>query len=429
MSTVKQKTTSFLPKYEEWHVPGYNFNGMYTQIPERFGLKYKDKIGTGSYFLPANKLDRVAMQHDLYYYSPHQVSKAYADYKYLTSFGVHVNPSKLLSETVIFGQLLRRVLQSPLEVSLVTGMRVEKIKKLLDKEAWIKGFKRLITTPPVRGYGSVGGYLFNPRSGLASPTVKAFFKKYFGISGTTPGSSHQYRKLFLTKILPMCVVHGLGLVTKPIEDLVESWEFIKSHFEESKEWKTLKKANEKVMGKYDKYLETVGKYDSDENFVIKDDINAKKATREYIKFFKEYRNYIKHINERYDIHEKLPTLNEENIKMVSFPDMQKPPVIHLSQGTSKKLDKLKEKMNSSQIWTDPDKLLKEYKNITKVLTDVKTPSQSYPEIEPKKYTFTAMDDEDIEKVLEGSQPTPTQSYPEIEPKKYTFTEVEDDESI
>ena len=60
---------------------------------------------------------------------------------------------------------------------------------------------------------------------------------------------------------------------------------------------------------------------------------------------------------------------------------------------------------------------------------VKTPSQSYPEIEPKKYTFTTMDDEDIEKVLEGSQPTRSQSYPGIEPKKYTFTEVEDDESI
>jgi hypothetical protein len=385
---MKQKTTSFLPKYEEWHVPGYNFNGMYTQIPERFGLKYKGEVGTGSYFLPANKLDRVAMQHDLYYYSPHILSKAYADYEYLNSMGNFPlnDNTKLVSEFAILSQLIRRYMEVPLHISLATG------KEFYNIRTWVRGFKRMLGTPYKKGSGSILGWLFNPVKGRVPQILKDFARNDLGVKGTYKGPSEKYRKMFLSRTIPMMFLYGTKFFTKPYDDAVTVWNLIKSNFKESKEWSDIQKANEKVMEKYDNYLKTVGTYDKNEDFLIKDNIDVKKAKRDYISFFKEYRNYIKYINKRYGENIEIPNLNKDNLKMVSFPEMQKTPVIKLPSGVKEKME---------QIIKEPVKIIENL-------------SELY---------------ENIEKVLVGDHPTPSQSYPEIEPKKYTFTEVEDDESI
>ena len=76
----KQKVVSRLPSFKEWHtLGGYNFNGPGTKVLDRLSLNYKGKVGTESYFLPVNKVDRSAIQHDLLYYSPDNIARIFAD--------------------------------------------------------------------------------------------------------------------------------------------------------------------------------------------------------------------------------------------------------------------------------------------------------------------------------------------------------------
>ena len=64
------KEGDWMPTAGEWHVGGYNFNGPNTEVSNRLSLDYKGQVGSNSSFLPVNKLDYNAFQHDLLYFVP-----------------------------------------------------------------------------------------------------------------------------------------------------------------------------------------------------------------------------------------------------------------------------------------------------------------------------------------------------------------------
>jgi len=76
-----------IEKLGELHPPYMNFMGPKTKVEDRLSLNYKGrggiKRGTENYFLPTTYSDLVSFEHDLLYWSPDNIIKAYADAKFI----------------------------------------------------------------------------------------------------------------------------------------------------------------------------------------------------------------------------------------------------------------------------------------------------------------------------------------------------------
>ena len=128
--TRQQKTVSYLPSYDEKHTSGYNWNGPGTKIYDRISLKYKGKVGTKSYWLPINKLDMQAFQHDLLYYSPNNIVRAYADSTYVE--GLHHSKASRVSiypsVAAINAQRAARIVSAAAPIPINVGVVQQSLK-------------------------------------------------------------------------------------------------------------------------------------------------------------------------------------------------------------------------------------------------------------------------------------------------------------
>ena len=334
----KQKVVSRLPSFKEWHtLGGYNFNGPGTKVLDRLSLNYKGKVGTESYFLPVNKVDRSAIQHDLLYYSPDNIARIFADGEYMTQVETtkfsRMKGINFLSEFFIRSQ---RELRITKEWALLgfTGTRIfSTLKKVL----------QILAVPPAKGSGSLMGYLLNPKKGKLSdfPRARKLMDFLFEIKGTRRGRQDKVRKEALIKfgqlILETALYIGIykSEILREFRPLLNNLNDVYNTFKHSKRWLSLKSKNDNVMKKYDSYLSSIGSYDSNDDFVIKDNINQVMSKRKYVLFFKEYQKYINDVNVLYKNNpgfypHEIPKLNYRNLEKVALPEMQKTKTIVLS---------------------------------------------------------------------------------------------------
>ena len=318
----KQKVVSSFPSLKEWHaIGGYNFNGPGTRVTDRISLNYKGKVGTESYFLPKNKLDRQAIEHDFMYYQPDNLARVLADVKYYEN--VRNLPgedgSKLLSRFFMQSQIISRTLKESSKLAL----------PFVASDQALRDFFKLLSVPPVAGKGSIMGWAFNPAKGVAPPRLKNFFKNWYNIKGTRRGSQTSFRKEILKKyLIPLVLGYGINHILEDglVQPFYRSYKMIIDTLEHTENWKLLNKNNNEVMKSYDTYLKSVGSYDKTGNFVISTDINVKNAKRQYLAFFTKFKNYIRFVNSNYADHpgfvkHKIPVLNIQNLEKVAFPEM------------------------------------------------------------------------------------------------------------
>lgn len=288
----KQKIISSLPSRKEWHLPGYNWNGPGTSIYQRIGLDYKGGIGSESYFLPVNKLDLAAFEHDLLYYSPNNIARAKADEIYLKSFrGAKVADStSRASNVAIWTQLIGR------------------------------------TVLPIAKVGASGKLGGKALRGL----VEAYER------GQRPGAGSLMSAITLMSTTDLF---------KPVKGVKDVYNSIMGQFEGSREFWVLKSANQKVIDSYKTYLSKVGDFNDSDEFVVKKSIDSRQAIKAYTKFFTSFKTYIKFTNDFYKDTDgfkayEVPKLNTANIYKVSEPVSSTPPTITLTPAGKK----LEEKM-------------------------------------------------------------------------------------
>tara|TARA_R110000851_G_scaffold18394_3_gene57851 strand:- start:2984 stop:4225 length:1242 start_codon:yes stop_codon:yes gene_type:complete len=390
----KQKTQKLFPSLGEKHIPGYNWNGPGTKIYDRITLNYKGRVGTDKYWLPKNRIDLSAFRHDLLYYSPSNIVRAYADHEYLNSAG-----KSHISETVIGAQLVKRV---AVELGKV-GVRT-----FLAGKGAITALRTILTTAPVKGSGAIATFMFNKKKGYMPSTVKLLVKKYIpSIAGAKRGHRGKALKDLVFAVGYLASVADVkyyGLPGDTIKSLKDLWKLISTTFEGSEEYKEIKTENDKVVKKYEAYLDTVGKFDKSGEFVLRVGGKSTPASdphsqSKYEDFFSSFEQYIKMTNDQYKGRAEFepyptPVLNKENLNIVE----SKPDELPLISMTNPAMDKVDvdrkdlrkvygdmldppkveiskiEELEPSQPWDEPiEDPTKEYERI---FDNVKTPMRS-----------------------------------------------------
>ena len=278
----KQKIISSLPSRKEWHLPGYNWNGPGTSIYKRIGLSYKGGVGSESYFLPVNKLDLAAFEHDLLYYSPNNIARAKADEIYLKSFrGAKVaDATSRASNVAIWTQLIGRTYLPLAKVGASTHLGGKALRKLLTAYE----------------------------------------------QGQRPGAGN---------LMSVITLMSTTDVFKPVKGVKDVYNSIMGQFEGSREFWVLKGANKEVLDSYKIYLSKVGDFNDSDEFVVKKNIDRSEAQKAYRDFFKSFKTYIKFTNDFYKDTDgfepyEIPKLNTHNLEKVSEPVSSTPPVITLT---------------------------------------------------------------------------------------------------
>lgn len=339
----KQKIIKYIPEWkEEWHPPGYNWNGPYTQNLDRMSLNYKGKIGTESYFLPANVLDMGAFKHDLLYFSPSIMVRALADKDYYEK-DIQTSEDSIaarLSKQFIYNAYISRITKKLAKYGLSTSYVVESL---------IKGGKDLfkiyksfwIPTGPNRGF-YLPTKLFG-RAGIMpyKNELNNFFERTFGQKLTTArGTAWKQSALpLLLNIMGAIFLYGSKYAPEPITDFSKYLEVLENDFKDTEEYKYVDYEVNKVVEAYNKYLKEVGYFDNEGNFNIIDNIDESKAKREYINYYKASKEYFDFINNYYEYYPdfteyvqetfpkdtkfNMPKLNTLNLDMVVNPVMKK----------------------------------------------------------------------------------------------------------
>ena len=309
MSSKKQKVVSKLPSTSELHLPGgYNWVGPGTEIMDRISLSYKGKVGTVTYWLPKDKLDLAAFKHDIAYYSPSNDERIKADYELLSTVDA---PSRSATVDILIStQMAGRGLQE-----LFTA-RKSFLENMEGLQSLASSINLLASVAPIKGRGSIAGWLFNPRTGIMPQSIKDFARTHLGIRGTRVG--RRQKDYIRNTILRLGIVFS-GTAYRNIHELVtsviEKTDILKKSEHE--------KAVDKVYDKYLEYLDTIGEFREGE-FVL----TKKGDSSKYEEFFNEFKDYIEDMNktikkknQRY----KIPVLNSVNLPL-SEQSLSSPPV-------------------------------------------------------------------------------------------------------
>lgn len=441
-----QKQKKKLPSWEEWHVPGYNFNGAYTENIERMELSYKGNVGTESYFLPVNKLDLGAFKHDLLYFSPSAIARMYADQQYWKN---HIKSEAseyagagtlTLSNSFIYSAWAMRMTKEATKLGVTVKIAESSLKSMFKslltsyKSFWIPtSFDS--TDLKFKGF-YLAGKLFNTKTGIIEDRhiYNKIAKEWLGTDLRTARGQAFYKSFIplVNQILGLTFMYGSSYNPKGIIEATKLHKLILGDYIESQEFKKVNEEVEKVTDKYEKYLNSVGRFEKG-TFMINDDINEKQAKKLYVDYFKQSRKYFSFINEFYkdfpgykeyvqatypDKNKfPLPKLDKSKLDMVANPINRKPPTIVLPPNFEKDI-KGKDPINFD------DKIITEYLSKIKIVDD-KT-GESPKMIAPPKVInykpddvgeFTYMDiselnKDEIDKVLKDVQPEPLMSFAE-----------------
>ena len=355
-----QKQKARLPRFSEWHPPGYNFNGKYTDVLGRFSRNYKGDVGTDIPHLPYNLLDKAAVNHDIMFHAPDQPTHRHANNlynKFVKDKKVSKTPITYISDNLIttdtmrtlFGEAMKLaiVLQSVYTTSKRLYNRVSNIRNIYnewkyefdpsvsDLEREISRRTRVVREMKWEDDRKTFNDLFmrnivREAQALTPAQRRATERQInWGVWWSLPKV-----RTFTQIILPLALTGLSGgslyrMLTgslSSIKDELTDWYY--GRVENMQRAKKVENEANKVIEKYDKYLNEVGYFDpSVQIFILYDDISKEKAKKLYIEFYDEWKKYLAFINEEYKdqgydgIPYEIPELNMENLEK-SLDDFQ-----------------------------------------------------------------------------------------------------------
>ena len=365
----------------ELHPPYMNFMGPKTEVEDRLSLNYKGrdgiKRGTANYFLPTTYSDLVSFEHDLLYWSPNNIVKAYADEKFLKDI------RSLAGLIGISGQYIRRYGIEGL-VGLSSSQQIIKsTKDLLVKLSTIKDFLNRRTNinrsidevrDVMRAYvnliGEMNPNVVNTRD-LSIEDQMLLYDVTLDREAIIRNSRRIRNELlssFFFNILPSLVTSAYFLAPTIYNNVVKLYKQGTSLLVEDKEYIDIQKRVDKVKDKYVEYLNIVGDFkdtpsfkslvklfrkgEGEKVFKIKSEYNKDEAKKTYVEFYDEFTDYMKYMNEKYknvkdyepfDIKE----LNEDNlfkiVDMENVPSSFYEEIAKWSSDIGKKAEEVKNK--------------------------------------------------------------------------------------
>ena len=408
---IKKDIDKAFDNLPEGHLPSYNFMGPFTKNDDRLSLNWKGKRTRLDYYLPTNREDYISFKHDLGYYAPSNVVKSYFDLEMLKS----ITKSK----------------SAPIEkIGAFGGIGLAYLRRLTEEI----GYSGLYLLASKQAYDSTLRYI---RNTMNDPTLSSS------------------RALLHSFVYPS-VVFGSGFFGRPVKYMADGVNKIYSLFAETKQYKKIKDPINKVMEKYDKYLDSVGYFEKKkprkfvpppdvdvvnpefaktipgkilktiepgmnkifeavrkidgerENFKLKENINKEQATKLYKEFYDEFNEYKKTINDVFKNQEgfkpyDIIPLNEDNLFLVGDP-YKKP------TGEEKDIDEILLKVFNQFKTTETGKTLKDLEDAIDKLTKKK---------ELKEEVIKVLED----KILEPFE-TPATELEEYKKEKEKEKEVE-----
>ena len=432
MSKTTKTKFNQIEKLGELHPPYMNFMGPKTKVEDRLSLNYKGrgdiKRGTENYFLPTTYSDLVSFEHDLLYWSPDNIIKAYADAKFINDI------RSIIGYAGIVGQYTRRLgiegtYNYGIGMSVLMGMKnifkdfnqIPKIAKDLKDITEAKKSRDTINEI----LDSVIKTTWQDKTFIELPPKVQKKQLEFTLEKQQyrEGFQRLERKIintFLFKILPKLIFTGYVVAPKILKNVKSIFENVKTFFITNPEYNDIQKRVDKVKDKYEKYLNIVGDFkdapwyrslvktiqqpEGEKFFKIKTNFDKKKAEDAYIEFYNEFVEYQKYMNEKYKDNKDyepfiIKELNKDNLKKVY--DIKDVPASFIEDIFKKYIKK--EKVFEGKKFTEEEqnKINELNKEIEKVLKrEIETPFE-IPAPELEEYKKEKEKEKEIEKVLKG----------------------------
>jgi len=408
--------------FTEKHPPYMNYMGPGTKIEDRLSLNYKGKKGTKNYFIPTTYSDLVSFEHDLLYWSPDNVIKAYADAKFINDI------RSIIGYAGIVAQYTRRlgiegIYNYGVGLSVLSGIKsiykdfinaYKTGKDVIALTGTLKQLKQLDEQILERARRQFGSIINTPAH------IQRNILEGQQLFQETKQEVLTNREIFARnvafRLLPKLIFTAYLVAPKVIKSSKDLLRNALTFFVENPEYNELQKRVDKVKDKYEKYLNEVGSFvdapwyrslikrldqpEGEKFFKVKSDINKDKAKQLYIDFFDEYNSYAKFMNNKYkgvkgyepfDIKE----LNKNNLNKVF--DIEDVPTSFIEQVFTKIAEKQKDIYGDKYTDKEQQKIIELNQEIEKVLKKeqevlFETPA---PIITPSPSIAIKEDDDDI----------------------------------
>jgi len=354
--------SNYLPK--EKHPPYMNYMGPGTEIEKRLSLNYKGKKGTKNYMIPTTYSDYVSFEHDLLYYSPDNVIKAYADAKFIKDI------RSVIGYAGILAQYMRRlgvegIYNYGVGISVLRGIK-NIYGDFLNAYKVGKDVKALTTTlKTLKELDEQSLERFRTRYGSLIRTPAHIQKNIFESQQLTEEirqevltNREKFARNVAFRLLPKLIFTGYLVAPKIIKSSKELLRNALTLFVKNPEYDEVQKRVDKVKDKYEKYLNEVGSFEDapwyrslvkrldkpegEKFFKVKSNYDKDKAKELYIDFFNEFKLYAEFMNNKYKGVEgyepfNIIELNKANLNKVY--DIQDVPSSFIEQLLTKTVEK------------------------------------------------------------------------------------------
>jgi len=446
--------SKYLPK--EKHPPYMNYMGPGTEVEKRLSLNYKGKRGTKNYMIPTTYSDYVSFEHDLLYWSPDNVIKAYADAKFIKDIRSIVGYTGILAQYVkrlgietLFDYItFKMLLKSSVKFYKAINDEIKDVK--ITREI-INEMKESLNEQMARRRGNIpiDTYLRL----LPEGQRRGYLESLNEIDRLNLKTRYKFRNNILFHIIPKLAISAYLTIPRLYSSSKNLINTLWDTFINNTEYNDIQERVNKVKNKFDEYLKTVGNWndapwfrslittaqqpEGEKFFKVKENINKEEAKKKYIEFYNEFEKYATYMNNKYKdtkgyIPFEIEKLNLENINLIEEPSIIassfleeyiaqkraklparamvaediKPKDINDMQAIDKLTDELKEEINKvlsgeqSKIGVTSAQLEipDDYINFEELYGTIPEPIKA--EREPK---FTTPPDKEILKVLEGEQ--------------------------
>ena len=430
--------SKYLPK--EKHPPYMNYMGPGTEVEKRLSLNYKGKRGTKNYMIPTTYSDYVSFEHDLLYWSPDNVIKAYADAKFIKDIRSIVGYTGILAQyikrlgiqTLFDYKTFETLLKSSVEFYKAISGEIKDVKQT---NQILNEMKQTLDEEMARRRGNIP--IPNYLNLLPEGQRIGYLEQLSDIDRTNLQTRYKFRNNILFHIIPKLAISAYLTIPKlytKSKDLINTlWDT----FIDNTEYNDIQERVDKVKNKFDEYLKTVGTWndapwfrslittaqqpEGEKIFKVKENIDKEEAKKKYIEFYNEFEKYATYMNNKYKdtkgyIPFEIEKLNLENINLI-----EEPSIIASSFLEEFKLSKPKDK--EIEVSNDNINVIEEMSDelkdeINKVLSGEQPAIKTSFELLPDDYDVSnfnpSISDEEMLKILEGEQFEPEISLAQFE---------------
>ena len=334
--------SKILPK--EKHPPFMNFMGPGTEVEKRLSLNYKGKRGTKNYFIPSTKSDYNSLEHDLLYWSPNNVIKAYADAKYLKDI------RSLTGYTGIVLQYLKRLgIETAIDYKTAEYLlsSINKFLSLTSKE--IKNNKENLELINEMN-NNIQSELNTRRKNLPQDIylsllpsdMRLRYQQHENkILKSIQDTKYKMYSKIMFQAIPTLAISSYLTIPKIWSGSKKLFDTLYSTFIKNTEYEELQNKVDLILKKYDDYLNIIGAWEDapfyksliksttqlegEKYFRPKLNLSKKeqlKAQKKYQEFYNEFLSYAEFMNNKYKDDKEyepfnLEELNTQNINIVS----------------------------------------------------------------------------------------------------------------